>query len=113
MSGTATRPVVVGMNGSQKSLAALRWAAKEAVIRDTTLVLFQACLFETPDHDGSEDAELLLEHVYRWNRHAARLARGIAPGVEVEVKIRLGPAPDLLLAESALPSLLVLGFGRV
>ncbi|HKN54210.1 MAG TPA: universal stress protein [Amycolatopsis sp.] len=116
MSGTVTRPVVVGMNGSHKSLGALRWAAKEAVVRDTTLVLFQACLFETPGHDGSEDAELLLEHVYRWNRHAAGFARSIAPGVEVEVKIRLGLAPDLLLAESVLASLLVLGargHGRV
>ena len=112
MDGTATRPVIAGMDGTQESLAALQWAAKEAVRRDTRLVLFHACQFEGPESrhpELPEDSELLLEHVYRWNRHAAELARGIAPGVEVELRIRLGFAPDLLLAESLTAALIVLG----
>jgi nucleotide-binding universal stress UspA family protein len=104
MSATTTRPVIVAMDGSKGSLTALRWAAKEALSRKTPLRLFHACQFG----DGGEDFELLLEHVYRWNRHAAGLARMIAPGVAVDVKIRLGPAVDLLRAESSEASMLVL-----
>ncbi|RSD11639.1 universal stress protein [Amycolatopsis eburnea] len=104
---TANRPVVVGVDASAPSLAAVRWAAREAGRRDATLRLLHACVFEgTPAH---EPDELLLEHIYRWLHHAAGIARDRAPGVRVETVVRLGLAADLLLAEAADAALVVLG----
>ncbi|WIV53897.1 universal stress protein [Amycolatopsis nalaikhensis] len=107
MTATATRPVVAGVDASAAALAAVRWAAAEAVRRDTTLRLLHACVFG--DERPHDDSELLLEHVYRFLRRAAEVAREQAPGVRVETQVRLGLAVDLLLAESADAALVVLG----
>lgn len=104
---TANRPVLVGVDASEPSYAAVRWAAREAGRRDTTLRLLHACIFEgTPAH---EHDELLLEHIYRWLHRAAGIARDWAPAVRVETAVRLGLAADLLLEESADAALVVLG----
>jgi len=104
---TANRPVLVGVDASAPSLAAVRWAAREAGRRDTTLRLLHACIFE--DTPAREHDELLLEHVDRWLHHAAGIARDWAPGVRVETAVRLGLAADLLLEEAAGAALVVLG----
>ncbi|WP_410645083.1 universal stress protein [Amycolatopsis sp. lyj-346] len=109
MTATATRPVVAGVDASAAALAAVRWAAAEAVRRDTTLRLLHACVFEDGRPRAHDDSELLLEHVYRFLRRAAEIAREHAPGVRVETQVRLGLAVDLLLAESADAALVVLG----
>ncbi|EOD69601.1 universal stress protein [Amycolatopsis vancoresmycina] len=102
---TANRPVLAGVDASAPSLAAVRWAAREAGRRDTILRLLHACVFEeTHDHD-----ELLLEHVDRRLRRAAGIARDQAPGVRVETAVRLGLAADLLLEEAVDAALVVLG----
>lgn len=106
-SATQNRPVIAGVDASAPSSDAVRWAAREASRRDTTLRLVHACVFDvTParDHD-----ELLLEHVYRWLRRAAEIAREWAPGVRVDTAVRLGLAVDVLLAEAADAALVVLG----
>jgi nucleotide-binding universal stress UspA family protein len=104
---TANRPVLAGVDLSAPSLAAVRWAAREAGRRDTTLRLLHACVFEGgPAH---EHEELLLEHIYRWLHRAAVVARDWAPGVRVETAVRLGLAADLLLEEAADAALVVLG----
>ncbi|MGW4057013.1 universal stress protein [Amycolatopsis sp. NPDC004747] len=104
---TANRPVLVGVDASAPSLAAVRWAAREAGRRDTTLRLLHACVFEATS--AHERDELLLEHISRWLRHAAGIARDWAPGVQVETAVRLGLAADLLLEEAAGAELVVLG----
>ncbi|MEU5266589.1 universal stress protein [Amycolatopsis sp. NPDC021455] len=104
---TADRPVLAGVDLSAPSLAAVRWAAREARRRDTTLRLLHACVFE--DAPAREPDELLLEHVHRWLHRAAQVARDWAPGVRVETAVRLGLAVDLLLEEAADAALVVLG----
>ncbi|WIV54235.1 universal stress protein [Amycolatopsis nalaikhensis] len=107
MTVSATRPVVAGVDASAASFAAIRWAANEARLRDTTLRLLHACFVE--DTAARDDGELLLEHVHRRLRRSAEVAREWAPGVRVETVVRLGLAVDLLLAESADAALVVLG----
>jgi len=105
------QPVVVGVDASAAALSAVRWAAREAARHGRRLMLFHACVFDgdPPRHGLFEESELLLEHIYRWLRHAAAIARTEAPGVEVEHVVRLGLAADLLVAASAEAPLLVLG----
>ncbi|MEU0533877.1 universal stress protein [Amycolatopsis tolypomycina] len=108
MTATATRPVFVGVDASAASLDAVRWAAKEARRRETTLQLLHACIFEEASSRAG-NSELLLEHAHRSLRRAAEIAGEEAPGVRVETSVRLGLAVDLLLAESGGAALVVLG----
>ncbi|WP_326948275.1 universal stress protein [Amycolatopsis sp. NBC_01307] len=96
--------VIVGVDASEGSLRAVRWAAHEAARRGADLRLFHACVV-----DPGDEAEPLPEHVTRRTRHAAKIARTAAPGVEVDVHVELGLAVDLLLAASGTAPLIVLG----
>lgn len=60
MTASRSRPVLAAVDASPPSSDAVRWAARKATRRDTTLRLVHAGVFDdTParDHD-----ELLLEH---------------------------------------------------
>ncbi|WP_372661324.1 universal stress protein [Amycolatopsis kentuckyensis] len=107
MTATRNRPVLVGVDASAPSLEAVRWAAREASRRDTTLRLLHACVFD--DEPPRQHDELLLEHIDRRLGRAAEIARDRAPGVRVETAVRLGLAVDLLLEEAADAALVVLG----
>jgi len=109
MTATTTRPVVAGVDASTASVAAIRWAAKEARRRGTTLRLLHACILEDRAPLSGGDSDLLLEHAGRWLRRGAGIAREAAPGVRVEVSLEVGLAVDLLLAESADAAVVVLG----
>ena len=108
MAGKAKRAVIVGVDASEGSLRAVRWAAQEAARRDTDLQLFHACVVDSTD-EGRDEPDFLLEHVYRRMHLAAKIARTASPGVEVETVVRRGLAVDLLLAESVHAPLVVLG----
>ncbi|MFK0248286.1 universal stress protein [Amycolatopsis azurea] len=89
--------VVVGVDASQSSRAAVRWAAGEAARRDSTLKLLHI--------DGR-----------RWeggaaqdNLTAASVAREAEPAVPTEHEVKLGGIADELLAASRSAALLVLG----
>ncbi|UOX90621.1 universal stress protein [Amycolatopsis sp. FBCC-B4732] len=107
MTAPAHRPVLAGVDASEASFAAVRWAAEEAMRRDVTLRLVHASVFDDTPPRAHE--ELLLEHVHRWLRRAADVAREQVPGVRVETAVRLGLAVDLLLEEAADAALVVLG----
>ncbi|MBE1496114.1 nucleotide-binding universal stress UspA family protein [Amycolatopsis lexingtonensis] len=107
MAEKAKAAVIAGVDASEGSLRAVRWAAQEAARRPTGLRLLHACVIEPGDGSG-----VLPEHVTRRTRHAAKIARTAAPGLEVEIDVRLGLAVDLLLAESVTAPLLVLGSQR-
>ncbi|MPZ78948.1 MAG: universal stress protein [Actinophytocola sp.] len=91
MSGTQTRPVVVGVDETAAALRAVRWAATQAGRRGTGLRLVHAV-----GTDGDGEAEAL------------RAAEAVA-GMPVTVATDVVSAAELLVRESAGASLVVLG----
>ncbi|WP_406630975.1 universal stress protein [Amycolatopsis sp. WGS_07] len=87
--------VLVGVDESEASLAAVRWAAAEAVRRDGRLRLFQAGVREGRAH--------------RWLSRAAQVAEEAAPGVATQPLVRAGLAVELLVEMSRSVSLVALG----
>ncbi|MEU8633048.1 universal stress protein [Amycolatopsis sp. NPDC048633] len=104
MAEQAKAAVIVGVDTSEESLRAVRWAAHEAARRGTDLRLLHACVV-----DPGDGSEFLPDHVTRRMRHAEKIARTAAPGLEVTTDVRLGLAVDLLLADSVTAPLIVLG----
>ena len=116
-----SKPIVVGVDGSEASRAALGWAAEEAGLRSVPLVLVHVWSFVPPqpigdpglfavpvgDLPGQLDAERgaaagALEG-------AASEALAAAPGIEVEERLVEGDAGDALVSESESAQLLVVG----
>jgi nucleotide-binding universal stress UspA family protein len=113
--------IVVGVDGSDASNEALRWAADEARLRSASLVAVYAWSFVPPqpigdpgilavpagDLPGQLDAE----------REAAQIALdtavadalGADPAVDVERKLVEGDAGEMLVAESKEAELVVVG----
>jgi len=105
------QPIVVGVDGSSWSEAALEWAMVEARRRTAPVVVLHA--FEWPmmgvplsgvpsGYDPRQAARVML-------LGATERARTRAPGVEVTSRLENGPPARLLLAESRRAGLLVLG----
>ncbi len=102
MSGTR---VVVGIDGSTASRAALSWAAHEARLRDVSLLVvhsrfrptydpvFAGGFYLPPIATESDEAEEVL-------RVAAEMAQRAEPGLVIEVSARPGP-PALALLDAA------------
>ncbi|MFJ4686895.1 universal stress protein [Streptomyces sp. NPDC091377] len=103
-----TRPVTAGVDGSDESLAALAWAAREAVRYGLPLRVVHAWRHEEQAAvDGDHAAQ------ERWAREAAETAVRIAtarhPGLEVTTETTEGDPADLLAAVTADSEMLVLG----
>jgi nucleotide-binding universal stress UspA family protein len=106
------RPVVAGVDGSDDSLAALRWAVDEARRRSAPLWVVHAAEPARPDFSTVEDPCFLTAH-----RHAAeeildgavRQAREAAGDVEVRRVLEVGTATVVLLRQSARADIVVLG----
>ena len=109
----AGRPVVVGVDGSQGSDTAVRWAAREARRRDLPLRVVHATV---PTHLPAMRSTAVATTT-EWKRQAQRIAaegaaaaRRIDPTLAVEVKVRLNENPEQALADEAdSAELLVLG----
>lgn len=106
--------IVVGVDGSTGSRAALRWAAAHAALVDGLLVVVHAYLPQVnylagyaplPALDPGTEQRLQVEDL------AALLTDelGEDPGVAVHAEVTPGPAARLLLAEAAEADLLVVG----
>jgi nucleotide-binding universal stress UspA family protein len=108
----AVRPVVAGIDGSDHSLVALRWAAEEARRRSAPLWVVHAFDLLRAEVFGLEDRAYVVAE-----RHAAekildaavRQARALAGDVEVRPLLETGTAPAVLLEQSAKADLVVLG----
>ncbi|MEH0448309.1 MULTISPECIES: universal stress protein [unclassified Streptomyces] len=104
-----TGPITAGVDGTDESVAALAWAAREAVRRDLELRVVHAWRFQpnaaqdVADRDAQE----------RWVRDAAeRAVAEIAerhPGLAVVADVREGGPVETLVAAAAEAELLVLG----
>jgi nucleotide-binding universal stress UspA family protein len=112
-----SKAIVVGVDGSDASDEALRWAAEEARLRSAPLVAVYAWSFIPPqplgdpgmlavpagqlDAESASAREALAE--------AVGTALGADPGVEVEQKLVEGDPGEVLVAESEAAELLVVG----
>jgi nucleotide-binding universal stress UspA family protein len=117
MAGT----IVVGVDGSPASEAALRWAAEEAALRDAGLVAVLAWTFVPPapiaepgmipmpaaDYQGMGEAER--EATEEELDETLRRAFPSAPPVEIERKLVEGEPAHVLEAEAKSADLVVVG----
>lgn len=108
--GTGRR-IVVGADGSDRSVQAVKWAIREARAHGGEVELIVAweppatSIFLTPtfqESDYKEQARRALEHVLAE-------VSGDLGGVEVHPRLVMGPGGDVLARESARADLLVIG----
>ncbi|MEU4422990.1 universal stress protein [Actinoplanes sp. NPDC024001] len=105
------RPIIIGVDGTDMSTAALRWAAREAEHRGVPLRIVHVLDWDWNsnryDFGGTrfETARRLAERV---PASAARTALDVAPGIGIETDVLIGnPAARLIDIEDA--DLLVVG----
>ncbi len=107
-----TRPITAGVDGSQESLAALAWAAREAVRRGLALRVVHAWRVQSPEVIESAitgDADSQAERVHSAVTEAVRTVTERHPDLDVTADVVEGPAVDTLVAAAADAELLVLG----
>ncbi|MEP7223651.1 MAG: universal stress protein [Actinomycetota bacterium] len=111
--------IVVGVDGSAASRAALRWAAQEAGLRGARLVAVHAWAFVpvTPigdpgmipmpavDFPGQLEAEQRAAHA----DFDTAIAEALGTELEIETRLVEGEAGDALMSESAGADLVVVG----
>jgi nucleotide-binding universal stress UspA family protein len=107
-------PILVGVDGSEPSLAAVRWAAGEARLRGRSLRLVHtfigplvAAPMVTPPYDWLPES--LRDEADRLVQRAVKVARSVAPDVHVTGDVVSGPAGRLLIDMSNTSHLLALG----
>ncbi|MEU3986048.1 universal stress protein [Streptomyces sp. NPDC026672] len=103
------RPITAGIDGTEESLAALAWAAREAVRRGLPLRVLHAWRFVAYDAPGAGDRDTQRGWVRDAMADAARTVAGRHPDLAVTVDVVEGPADRALLAAAAGAELLVLG----
>jgi nucleotide-binding universal stress UspA family protein len=109
----ASGEIVVGVDGSEQSLGALRWAAREAVRRGRAVRMVTA--YSLPVFSGSGfdtgyatvDEAALTKGVEEMLDHAAAQVR--STGVELRATVETGDPSGALLELSRTAELLVLG----
>ena len=108
------KPLVAATDGSEESLRAVEWAAREAVVRGAPLRIVSAVqvpamigLQVRPDRDFVAD----LIHQERDQAFGAAAARAaeVAPGLQVDTVPLSGPPAQAVTASGSGASMLVLG----
>lgn len=104
-----TRPITAGIDGTEESLAALDWAAREAVRRGLPLRVVHAWRFEA--HDAVDTGDRATQE--QWVRDAVgepvRTVRERHPELSVTTDVPEGDAVETLTAVAAEAEMLVLG----
>jgi nucleotide-binding universal stress UspA family protein len=115
--GLALRPIVVGVNGSAGSLAALRWAGREAWLRETPLRVVRA--WENAARRTAPYAVRARTQAWDEDRAVARMrleeavhaTLGPPLRITVSVEVAEGLPARVLLDHARDADLLVLGSG--
>ncbi|HEX6360351.1 universal stress protein [Actinophytocola sp.] len=102
-------PVVVGVDGSESALHAVRWAADEAARRGAVLRLVHAVEIPTGYPPGFVDSDALRAALAEQGRSWLEQARQAAPGLATEVVEVKAAAVPALVKESTHAALVVLG----
>lgn len=110
----ATRhPVVVGVDGSDSALRAVRWAAAAAVRRGLPLRLVHVYSAPVALPNGVVDPDLVRNAMRaqggRWLSAARMAAAEVAPGLRSDIELEYAPLVPVLVKESRAASILVLG----
>ncbi|WP_433502614.1 universal stress protein [Pseudonocardia halophobica] len=114
MSVTARTAVVVGVDGSDTALAAVRWAAVEAEGRGAPLRLVAAVVWRTYHPRtlalaAEYERQVLTQAAEKDLQAALEVARQTAPELDITTEVRAGGAPSVLREESATAQLVVVG----
>ncbi|MFF7853281.1 universal stress protein [Streptomyces sp. NPDC007904] len=104
-----TRPITAGVDGTEESLAALAWAAREAVRRGLPLRVVHAWRFEAHDTVDTGDAATQERWVRESLAEAARTVSGLHPDLTVTTDVLRGDAVETLAGAAADAEMLVLG----
>lgn len=112
--GTAAQPVVVGVDGSDSSVRALLWAARQASWMDAPLEVVTAWTFpdtpapfDIPIHEAYQD-ELIVEAQRKLDEIVAAVVPESQQG-QVHTRVIRGAAAEVLLTEAEAGALLVVG----
>jgi nucleotide-binding universal stress UspA family protein len=111
-STTARKPILVGFDGSDQSLAALDWALDEAERRSLSVHILVARDLPLPAHPGlpSSPWPAALAHELLHGARARAIAR--SPGVHVTTSTVVGAPAGRLIHASADAHTLVIGNGH-
>ncbi|CAL9614351.1 universal stress protein [Streptomyces sp. enrichment culture] len=104
-----TRPITAGVDGTGESLAALNWAAREAIRRGLPLRVVHAWRFQAYDTVDAGDAATQEQWVRDSVAEAVREVTGRHPGLEVSGDALEGDAVETLVEVAADAEMLVLG----
>ncbi|MDO0917646.1 universal stress protein [Streptomyces sp. DT2A-34] len=104
-----TRPITAGVDGSEESLAALAWAAREAVRRGLALRVAHAWRYQPQDAIDAGDPDTQAQWVRDGLAEAARTVTERHPGLDVTTDVLDGGPVDALVAAAADTEMLVLG----
>ncbi|MEV7242101.1 universal stress protein [Streptomyces sp. NPDC003236] len=102
-----TRPITAGVDGTEESLAALDWAAREAVRRGLPLRVVHAWRYA--EALATADRDTQHGWVSEGVREAVRAVLGRHPELEVDVDVLEGGVAEALTDAAARSELLVLG----
>ena len=107
------KPIIAGTDGSEESLRAVEWAAREAVLRGQSLRIVSVPMLPprmSPDPAGRETvAGLLQRAAKRALASAAQRAAEIEPGLAVDTGLLSGPPAQAVLQAADGASMLVVG----
>ncbi|OUC95790.1 universal stress protein [Streptosporangium minutum] len=107
-----TAHVVVGVDGSPSSQAAVEWAADDAVRRGRALRIVHVCepwVYDIPLQTPPGFRDSVTESCQGVLEDAARLARERAPGLEVDAVLETGRPVEILRREAEDAEQVVLG----
>lgn len=109
----ATKPVIAGADGSQESLRAVEWAAREAALRATSLRIVTIPLLPPrmrPNPATPDTVAGTIEHsTSEALAAAARRAAALEPDLAVETQLLEGAPDEVLVGIAPDASMLVLG----